>query len=299
MSLNIKELLKKRGLKNNAEWLKKNLKKIQVIYTDVDATLVGAYGSLFLTANGEYTLEPARAIVEAHKNGIDVVMISGRSARQLFGDARLLGFKNYIAELGCEIVYDLGKKVVENPGCYRITEENLFETIAKSGAAELLFEKYPDRLEYHTPWSENRKCTHVFRGFIDVEKAKKLLEENGFQEFTIVDNGLIKRRGTLNKDLPEIHAYHLLPKKTGKPEGLKKDRGIRKIPKECTVAIGDAFSDIALAPNVGAFFLVRNALDGNDGIDKEVLKYENVFITENEMGLGFAEMVKFLVSEIG
>ncbi len=298
MGLNAEKLLKKRGLKNNTNWLKKNLEKTQVIYTDVDATLVGTRGSIFLTATGEYTLEPAKAIVDVHKSDIDMVMISGRSARQLFGDARLLGFKNYIAELGCEIVYDLGKKIIENPGCCRVTEENLFETIAKSGAVKLLFEKYPGRLEYHTPWSENRKCTHVFRGFIDVKEAIKLLEENGFSWLTMVDNGIIKRWGTLNKNLPEIHAYHLLPKLTGKPEGLKRDREIRKIPKERTVAIGDAFSDIILAPYVGAFFLVRNALNGNNGIDKEIMKHENVFITENEMGLGFAEMVEFLVEEI-
>ncbi len=297
MVFDVEKIMAERSLKNNAEWFKKNLKKPRVIYTDVDATLVGPRGCLFLTADGEYSLEPARAIVDALKNGIDIVMISGRSARQLFGDSRLLGLKNYIAELGCEIVYDLGRKVIENPGNCQITEEDLFKTIAKSGAVELLFKKYPGRLEYHTPWSENRKCTHVFRGFINVEGAKKLLKENGFTEFTLVDNGIIKRRGTLDKDLTEIHAYHLLPKSSGKPKGLRKDREIRKIPKEYTVAIGDAFSDIALAPEVGAFFLVRNALNGNDGIDKEILKYENVFITENEMGLGFAEMVEFLVEE--
>ncbi|MDO8886860.1 HAD hydrolase family protein [Candidatus Oleimmundimicrobium sp.] len=299
MNLDIKKVMAERSLKNNTDWLKANLKKIKVLYTDVDGTLVGARGSLFLTANGEYTLEPAKAIVETHKNEIDVVMISGRSARQLFGDARLLGFKNYIAELGCEIVYDLGKKIIENPGCCQITEATLYETIAKSGVVELLLKKYPDRLEYHTPWSESRKCTHVFRGFIDVKEAINLLEENGFSEFTLADNGIIKRRGTLNKDLPEIHAYHLLPKATGKPEGLKKDREIRNIPKECTVAIGDAFSDIVLAPHVGAFFLVRNALSGNNGMEKEIMKYENVFVTETEMGLGFAEVIKFLIGEIG
>lgn len=291
-------LIEKRVLRKSKNWLKGNLGKVTVVYTDVDGTLLGPAGCLFLTSQKKYTLKPAEAIIKAHQHNFDIVMISGRSARQLHGDARILGFKNYIAELGCQITYNLGKETILNTGELILPGKTILESINRSGAVELLFKTFPGRLEFHTPWSEGRECTHVFRGYIDVSYANQILKEKGYLNLEVIDNGIIHTLGNLNKDLPEIHAYHLIPKGTGKHIGLKKDREIRKILKEETVAIGDAFADLALASEVGALFLVKNALNGNSGLADAALKYENVFFTEEEMGLGFAEVIDFLVEEI-
>ncbi|HAW60534.1 MAG TPA: hypothetical protein DCW86_03610 [Actinobacteria bacterium] len=287
---------KRRCLKVNRRWLNENLGRVRVVYTDVDGTLLGPGGCLFLTADKKYTLEPAKAIIAAQKRDLDIVMISGRSARQLHGDARILGLKNYIAELGCQIVYDLGREIILNVGGFPCGEKTILEAINESGAVDLLFQTFPEKLEYHTPWSEGRECTHVFRGYIDVDLANELLRENGHDDLEVVDNGIIHTLGDL-KDIPEVHAYHLLPKGGGKPAGLRRDREIRGIPKRETVAIGDAFADLVLAPEVGALFLVRNALNGNAGLAEEITKYENVFVTEEEMGLGFAEVIGYLAKE--
>ncbi|MDI6891988.1 MAG: HAD hydrolase family protein [Actinomycetota bacterium] len=287
---------KRRCLRANRRWLSENLGRVRVVYTDVDGTLLGPGGCLFLAANKKYTLKPAKAIIAAQKRGLDIVMISGRSARQLHGDARILGLKNYIAELGCQIVYDLGRKNILNVGDFPCEGKTVLEAINESGAVDLLFQTFPGKLEYHTPWSEGRECTHVFRGYIDVGFANELLRERGHDDLEVVDNGIIHTLGGL-KGIPEIHAYHLLPKGGGKPAGLRRDREIRNIPKRETVAIGDAFADLALAPEVGALFLVRNALNGNTGLAEEIVKYKNVFVTEEEMGLGFAEVIDYLVKE--
>lgn len=291
-------LLKKRGLKQNEERIKSLIKTPTVVYADVDGTLVGPRGSIFAAADGGYTLAAAEAIITANQKGIDIVMVSGRSARQLFGDARLLGLKNYIAEMGCEIIYDCGSRILENFEFAKERGASLFEAIATSGAVELLFEKYPGCLEYHTPWSEGRNCTHVFRGCIDVLEAEDLLNNQGFDDLGLVDNGLIGRRGSLDKTLPEVHAYHLMPRGVSKAKGIAKDMFKRALAKESTIAIGDAISDIDMAEEVGAFFLVRNGLDSSKDFKEEILSRDNVFVTESKMGEGFAEVVSALLGRI-
>jgi len=289
----VEEIFKERCISSNQKWLEENLKDITVAYVDLDNTLLGPGGSLFLSADKRYTLEPAKAIIEAERQNLDVVITSGRSRRQLFGDSRILGFRNYIAELGCQLVYDGGDDVRLNIGRFEVREKTVYETITKSGAPELLFDNFKGRLEYHTPWSEGRECTHVLRGFVDLTEANEILQKNGLKELKIVDNGVIYNKGNL-KDLEEIHAYHLLPWAADKASGVRKDKLLRKIQTEKAIALGDALSDLILAPEVTAMFVVRNGLQEDSNLAPAILNYENVFVTEGEMGLGFAEMIGLL-----
>ncbi len=267
------------------------LSNVNTVYTDVDGTLLGPDGSLFNTTKGRPSLYPAKALVELRQQDIDVIMISGRSRRQLFGDARILGLRDYIAELGCQIVHDLGKKVYVNAPKVKINKGNLHNMIEKSKAPQLLLDNYKGHLEYHTPWSEGRECTHVFRGLIDVNEVSGFLEKNGFDWLQIIDNGIIGRRGSLKKDLVEIHAYHLLPKEAGKDSGLKRDLELRGSKKSEAIAIGDSFSDLRLASKVSALFLVANAFsEHSDELYEEMQETENVFITPLSMNLGFAQV---------
>src|SRR3972149_7947908 len=287
------EIFDQRNINSNRQWLGENLKNIKVVYVDLDNTLLGPGGSLFLSADKKYTLEPAKAIIEAERQNLDIVITSGRSRRQLFGDARILGFKNYIAELGCQLVYDGGDDVRLNIGRFEVREKTVYETITKSGAPELLFDNFKGRLEYHTPWSEGRECTHVLRGFIDLTEANKILEKHGLGELKVVDNGAIYNKGNL-KDLEEIHAYHLLPMAADKASGGRKDKVLRKIRPENAIALGVALSVLILAPEVMAMFVVRNGLQEDSKMAPAILNYQNVFITEGEMGLGFAEIIELL-----
>lgn len=292
----MKDLFQARNLDANQRSICELLRSVTAAYVDVDGTLVGPRACFFLDADACYTLKPAQALVSAHKSSLDIVMVSGRNRLQLLEDARLLGTKNYIAELGCQIVYDLGKEIVLNPGGLLAVDpgNSIFQTIAASGAVELLFDTFTGCLEYHTPWSDQRECTHLFRGYIDIDHANKALKSNHHEHLKIVDNGVIGRHGTL-KELPETHAYHLLPAGCGKSEAVRKDREIRGIPRESAVAIGDAASDLVLANEVGAFFLVKNALLKDSTIDKEIERFDNVYITNEQMGLGFAQVIDFML----
>ncbi|MCL6473214.1 MAG: hypothetical protein K6T91_10480 [Firmicutes bacterium] len=273
--------------------------ELKVIYSDVDGTLLGPGGCLFMDANHQFTSIPAQAILECHMHRIDVVLISGRNRHQLHSDARILGFKNWIAELGCQLVYNMGEIVVLNVGDFPAEENNVWKEIQKSGAPELLLNKFKGLLEYHYPWSENRECTHLLRGSIDVEAANAFLQDAGFEQLKIIDNGPVRRRSeNLSPDILRIHAYHLLPKASGKASAVRKDRETREIPRNMCAAIGDSVADLELAPEVGVLFLVRNAVLEDPEIMNKIHEFGNVFITRESMGLGWAEAVGFLIRRL-
>jgi len=270
----------------------------RVIYSDVDGTLLGPGGCLFKDSEHNFTGLPAQAILECHLRGIDIVLVSGRNRRQLYSDARLLGFKNWISELGCQISYNMGEVLVLNVGDFMTDEESVWQSIEDLGAPGLLLGEYRGWLEYHQPWSENRECTHLFRGLIDTDGANELLKEQGFEQLKVIDNGVIKRRSeNLSKSIKEVHAYHLLPRASSKASAVRKDREVRNIPKKMTAAIGDSAADLELAPEVGVLFLVRNAVLENDDLMDRIKDLPNVFITHESMGLGWAEAIDFLTGK--
>jgi len=291
----LEEVIRKKSIRTNQEKIKSLLGEIKVIYTDVDGTLLGPEGSFFLDAQRHYTLKPAQALVAALKRNIDIVMISGRHHRQLRENARVFGFKNYIAEMGTMIVYNLGEEIILNLGDFKKTEETVFKTIEKLGVLDLLRQTYPRKLEDHLPWSKERECTPLFRGYVNVDEVNELLREKGFGSLVLVDNGIIPRKSE-TLDIPEMHAYHLVPRGIGKESGIRKDREIRKIPKEATIAIGDAVADLPFAQETGVYFMVKNGLRQNSHLAEQILGRENIFVTENEMGLGWAEVVEWVLS---
>lgn len=268
----------------------------RVIYSDVDGTLLGPGGCLFLDSNHGYTSSPAQAIVSCHLHKIDVVLVSGRNRVQLHADARILGFNNWISELGCQIAYNSGQVLMSNIGEFQAGERTVWEAIKESGAPELLLKEYDRRLEYHLPWSDNREFTHMFRGWIDVDEANALLKDSGFGGLKIIDNGKVRRRSErLDPKITEVRAYHLLPEASSKASAVRKDQETRGIAKSRCAAIGDSIADLELAPEVGVLFLVRNAVFENPEILELLKDHPNVFITHGEMGLGWAEAIRFLI----
>ena len=174
------------------------------------------------------------------------MLVSGRHKSQLRETGRLLGCVNYVAELGTEIVYDLGTDVVMNLGGLELTRDSVYETILDTGVVDLLLESYPRRLEMHTPWSDERDCTPLMRGNIDLDEVHKLLEANGHSQFELVDNGVIPRKSP-TLDVPVTRAYHLVPRGVSKDQAVRKDQEVRGVPRGATVAVGDATADLPFA----------------------------------------------------
>jgi len=273
--------------------ISKGLEEIRVVYTDLDGTMMGPMGCFFLNIRREYTLRPARALVEALKLGVDVVPVSGRSGRQLKENARLLGLKNYIAELGVELVYDLGERVITNTGALKVEGGDLYRAIMRSGAVDFLLSGYPRRIEFHTPWSRFRDCTPLFRGLVDLHEVNDLLKGH-YPGLVLVDNGVLPRTSP-TLDVHELRAYHLMPRGVSKEKAVVEDMRLRGFRPSEVMAVGDSEADLAFAGVVGAFFLVRNGLFSNPHLASVIPGYDNVMVTEGFLNEGWAEAVELAV----
>lgn len=270
---------------------------VRVIYTDVDGTMVGHTGSILKTSGGEWTMDTVNALVDAMAAGIDVVLVSGRNRRQLREGARMVGITNYISELGAEIIYDQGKEIVPLVRGFEAGNKTIYQTILDRGVIDQLFGKFGDRLEYHTPWSnESRDYSHLLRGHIDVAEANNWLAENGHMDLQLVDNGQLASRSENLNHLAELHAYHLLPESVDKAGALRYDMKRRGFAKEEAVALGDSWADISLAPEVGTFYLMKNGLDADPTLAEAIASHKNIVVTKRDKSLGWADVVNSIVS---
>lgn len=267
--------------------------EVSVVYTDLDGTMMGPLGNFLLNIKREYTLRPVRTLVETLRKGVDVVPVSGRSGRQMRETARVLGLNNYIAELGVEVVYELGEKVVVDTGALEGKCDDLLEYIASTGAADFLLSRYERRIEYHSPWSAFRECTPLFRGLVDLGEVNALLDEL-FEGLVLVDNGVLPRTSP-TLDVGELRAYHLMPKGVSKEKAAAEDMRRRGFSRSEAIAIGDSEADLAFAGEVGAFFLVRNGLYSNPHLISAVSTLDNVVVTEGFLNEGWAEALELSV----
>jgi len=255
-----------------------NLDKIKVIYTDVDNTIVND-GCLFKSKRG-YAYENAGAIFEMLNADIDVVMVSGRDKNKLFETARLLGFKNYIGNLGMQIVYNLGERIIKNYGTEIERPEELKEWIVSTRVADRILSEYKGRIRYYKPWSDILTTHLIFIGELEIKGLVKWIE-NEFPLLRIIDNGPVPPE----EDFKNPHAYHIVPAGVGKRSAVAIDRRERELRKENLIAIGDSFEDLTIAEEVGIYFNVG---------DIPATDLQNVVTIENSNGLAFSKVVNLL-----
>ncbi|MBC7230732.1 MAG: HAD family phosphatase [Actinobacteria bacterium] len=289
----LEEAAREMGPASRWRRVREGLREVRVVYTDLDGTMMGPMGNFLLNIRREYTLRPVRALVEALERGVDVVPVSGRSGRQLRETARVLGMRNYIAELGVEIVYDLGERVIVNGGPFGDACPDLYAAIMETGAPDFLLERYAGRMEYHTPWSDFRDCTPLFRGLVDVGEVNRLMDER-FPGLVLVDNGVLPRTSP-TLEVEEVRAYHLVPRGVTKEGAAAMDMNLRGFDRSQAIAVGDSAADLPFAREVGAFFLVRNGLYGNPDLLEEITAYDNLIVTEGFLNEGWAEAVELAV----
>ncbi len=266
---------------------------IKIVYTDVDGTMVGQSGSLFRTGDGAWTMEAATALVDVLSAGVDVVLVSGRNRRQLRECGRIMGIKNYISELGAEMIYDQGKEIVSLAKDWDTSTISVYDAITASGAVDGLFKQFGDRLEYHTPWSnELRYYSHLLRGQVDVPEANAWLAEAGYMNLKLVDNGQLASRSENLNNLGAMHAYHLLPESVDKVGALRYDMKRRGFAPEQAIALGDSWADVALAPAVGTFYLMKNGFDADSTLSDALAAHANIVVTGRDKSLGWADAVR-------
>jgi hypothetical protein len=248
---------------------------IRCVYTDLDGTMLGRGGSLFRTAEGAFTLLPARALEACHRAGVEVVIKSGRRRAQVMEDARLIGQSSYIFEVGTGMALD-GEVTFLTGDLQPREDATIHEQIAASGAPDLLLRHYEGRLEPHLPWALDREVSHLFRGDVDADQANRLLIAEGHEGLRLVDNGWIA---------PDTHGFHLIPAGCSKAAAVAAHMRARGYAREECIGVGDSAEDLDVAAVVGRLFLVANS-DAGDGS-----AYANVERTEGEMSEGFYEAV--------
>jgi hydroxymethylpyrimidine pyrophosphatase-like HAD family hydrolase len=272
------------------------LGRASVLYTDLDGTLLARGGCVLADADGEPSTRVAEAIVAARRAGVTIVPVSGRGRIQLIELTRLLGWRDFIAEAGgvtvretasgTETIFNIGEwdESVLEPG------RSPYEIIEATGALERLAQSFPGRIEYHTPWHDNREITHVLRGCVDAAEAQLVLDALT-PPIDFVDNGIIRSRGDLDCE-GHPHAYHLVPRGVTKSGAIAADLDARGLGPADAVAIGDSASDLEASTAVSTLVLVDNAFDSAGvlaGI--EVTDPCNVVRTRGRRGDGWAEFM--------
>jgi len=126
-----------------------------------------------------------------------------------------------------------------------------------------------------------------------VEKANRILDENGFGDSMIMNNGPTSLYAAEFPDC-KTYFYNLMPKGVDKSKGVRQDREIRKFKKENCLALGDSAEDLKMADEVKFFFLMNNDIHEEDHVLEALPNYDNVFITEKKMNRGWEEVIRYL-----
>ena len=261
---------------------------LRCVYTDLDGTLLGPRGALFRDPEGNFSLRQARALEACHRAGVEVVIMSGRREDTVRSDARLLGQSSYIYEAGCGVVIE-GERTYLTGDWQPGDDGTPAERLVAAGIPDLLFERFPERLEWHTPWHTGRVLSLLMRGKVDVGEANELLREQGHDDLRFLDNGAIGR--PMEGIEGPAHAYHLVPGGASKAKGVAFHRRARGYaPDEC-IAVGDSIEDLETAEAVGRFFCVANGPARDAALRDALSRYPNVSVTEAAMGDGFYEAV--------
>jgi hydroxymethylpyrimidine pyrophosphatase-like HAD family hydrolase len=261
---------------------------LRCVYVDLDGTLLGKGSSLFRDAEGGFSLLQARALEACHRADVEVVIMSGRREPQVHEAARLMGQSSYIYEAGCAFAID-GETTLLTGDLVPDEEGTVYEKIEARGIPRLMFERFPRRLEYHSPWHEGRVLSHLFRGKVDVDEVNALLAAEGHDDLRFLDNGAINR--PVEGIEGPAHAYHLVPKLVSKANAVAAHARARGYdPTDC-IGVGDSVEDLEVAAAVGRFFVVANGPQRDPGLRGALAAWDNVTVTEGAMGDGFYEAV--------
>ena len=271
---------------------------IQVLYSDLDGTMVGPGGCFVRAADGSLTTEPTIALVELLTAEVDLVLVSGRTRPQLQEAARIFGADGFIAEMGAIIGWEFGRRSTTLSG--QAPPEfagPLVAQLESIGLVDALLTRYDGRLAHHAPWHLGHETDVMMHGQVDVDDVEKWLTSEGYAWLTFVDNGRLPGRTLQGVDGP-IHVYHLMARGISKGRGVAVDLHRRGLTAENAVAVGDSLSDLEMAGFVERLFLVSNGA-AVPSIRDAAAALSNVTVCEGSVGLGWAEAARWAAAQTG
>lgn len=285
--------------------LREKLADVRYIFTDLDATML-APGSCALCDNeGNPSIELLETVVELKCAGIEIIPCSGRNRTMLQEDARILGFNSYIGEMGSLLMLDLkaGKwEYFTGDMPYDPTSGlTPHQVMENAGVCQRILDRWPDRIEYHNDMStgyKHREVTVGMRGLIPSDEAQAILDEAGLG-LVWANNGYlthVSRPTILDADHPgSFYAYNILPAGANKGTGIERFCELRGIDRAQTLAIGDSESDFLIAPHVGTFVCVENALK-DPAAPALIASNDNVYVARGKIVDGWMYMARAVLA---
>jgi predicted mannosyl-3-phosphoglycerate phosphatase (HAD superfamily) len=272
-----------------------SLPAARIVYTDLDGTMVGPRGSFWHTAGRDLTDGPAAALLDLHRAGVALVLVSGRTFEQVIEAARIFAADGAIAELGATVAWDAGRGTHRLRGDFPegFGEQTPMSAMADLGIVEELIAAHPGRLEWHAPWHTTHDVDALLRGRVDPVAVDAWLAERGAGWLTLKDNGAIPAtsRMTLDDDPLPPHVFHLMPRGISKGAAVAWDLERRGLTPDDAVAIGDSVSDLEMAPAVSRLWITANGATV-DGMLGRIDTVPNVNVTDAAMGEGWAQAVR-------
>jgi hypothetical protein len=269
---------------------------VKVLYTDLDGTMVGPHGNFFAAADRTPTPTPARALVELHRAGVALVLVSGRTRAQLVEAGRIFGADGFVAELGALVGWDLGRSVQVLTGSMPAAYAGRLpvDVMQEAGLPDALFARWPGQLQWHAPWHAGHEADVMVRGHVDVAEVEAWLAAEGWDWLRLRDNGLVT-----TKDLPgltpgPVHVYHLMPDGLSKGAAVAWDLARRGLSPPDAVAVGDSASDLLMAAAVGRMWVTANGMAAPrmPGLVAAARDAgQDVRVTASPLGVGWAEAV--------
>ncbi|MFQ1003494.1 HAD family hydrolase [Modestobacter sp. SSW1-42] len=267
----------------------------RIVYTDLDGTMVGPHGSFWTAAGGGWTSAAADALLQLHRSGVPLVLVSGRTATQLMETARVFAADGAIAELGSLVTWDGGTRSRLLTGALpeQYAGREPVDVLAELGVVEELMADHPGRVEWHAPWHATHSADALLRGRVDAAAVDAWLAERGWGWLTMNDNGEVPVTPdmTLADGALPPHVYHLMPRGISKGEAIRWDLARRGLTAEDAVAVGDSVSDLEMAAAVGRLFITANGAAVR-GMAERIAALANVSVTEAHMGEGWAQAVR-------
>jgi hypothetical protein len=267
----------------------------RIVYTDLDGTMVGPRGSFWHTAGRDLTADPAAALLDLHRAGVPLVLVSGRTFEQVIEAARIFAADGAIAELGATVAWDAGRGMHRLRGAFPegFGDQTPMAAMAELGIVEELIAEHPGQLEWHAPWHTTHDTDALLRGRVDPLAVDAWLTERGEGWLTLKDNGAIPAtsRMTLDDDPLPPHVFHLMPRGISKGAAIAWDLERRGLTADDAVAIGDSVSDLDMAPAVGRLWITANGASV-DGMLGRIETLPNASVTDAAMGEGWAQAVR-------
>lgn len=271
---------------------------LRCVYVDLDGTLLGPGGNLFLGGDKKPSLLGPRAIEACARAGVELCIVTGRRRESIAELARLFGQTAAIFEAGAGVLLD-GEVTWQTGEWQPTAERSVHGLIADAGAPRLLLEHFAGRLEEHHPWTTGREVSHLLRGHVDTAEADALLAEHGLGTLRLIDNGGVHRRSPALAGLEQVRAYHLVPATVSKAAGVRVHQRARAYDPAQTIACGDSREDLQMAAACGTFWLMANALEHDPSIRTALAAVANVRVAEAGHGAGVYEAVVTTLAERG